>query len=328
MRKSLCILTCLMISLISYGQKNIGSIVGLDPVFDQLIDRNTPIQVLSEGFMWAEGPVWVRKFNCLLFSDVPANCIYKWSSEAGVTLFLSPSGFTGLMPYSRESGSNGLIINDNGELVTCEHGDRRISVMPLAHGGKRTLTDNYNGNTFNSPNDIVQKSNGDYYFSDPIFGLPEDSAATKMRGLYRLSQSGKVNLLIDSLTPNGLTFSPDEKFLYVSQSLTDKPYIFSYEVGEDGTLHNGKLFFDGTSLVKAGFPGLPDGMKADMYGNLFACGPGGVLVISSQGKLLGRIDTGKATANCNWGDDGSTLYITAHTLLCRVTTKTKGAVFP
>jgi gluconolactonase len=117
-----------------------------------------------------------------------------------------------------------------------------------------------------------------------------------------------------------------KKLLYVSQSLPDKPFIFSYEVSPDGTLRNGKLFFDGTNLVKAGFPGLPDGMKADIHGNLFAGGPGGVLVLSPQGKLLGRIDTGEATANCNWGDDGSTLYITAHTLLCRIKTNTKGMI--
>jgi gluconolactonase len=198
--------------------------------------------------------------------------------------------------------------------------------MPLSDGGKRTLADNFQGKPFNSPNDIVQKSNGDYYFTDPAYGLPADAPRNVM-GVYRISKDKTVTLLINNLTPNGLAFSPDEKILYVAQSLPVKAIIMSYPVKQDGTLGEGKIFFDATPMVQQGLQGLPDGLKIDIHGNVFSTGPGGVLVISPSGKLLGRIDTKQLTANCAWGDDGSTLYITANMLLCRIKTKTKGAGF-
>lgn len=309
-------------------QKTTGQIISLDPHFDLLIDKNAKIEVLADSFLWAEGPVWVKDGKYLLFSDVKRNTIFKWEEGKGISVFLTPSGYTGRMKYSDEPGSNGLTMNNLGELVACEHGDRRVSAMPLAAGGKRTLADNYQGRFFNSPNDVVQKSNGDYYFTDPAYGLPADSQShTNTMGVYRISKKGIVTLLIDNMTPNGLAFSPDEKILYVAQSLPDKAIIKSFPVKADGTLGAGKVFFDATSMVKQGLKGLPDGMKTDVSGNLFATGPGGVLVISPAGKLLGRIDTAQPTANCAWGDDGSALYITANMLLCRIKTKTKGKGF-
>lgn len=209
----------------------------------------------------------------LLFSDVKQNTIFKWKEGEGISPFLKPSGYTGRMTYSDEPGSNGLIINKNGELVACEHGDRRISAMPLSHGGKRTLADNYQGRPFNSPNDIVQKSNGDYYFTDPAYGLPDDSPRNVL-GVYRLSQDKNVTLLIDDLTPNGLAFSPDEKILYVAQSLKARAIIMSYPLKPDGTPGKGKIFFDATSMVQQGLQGLPDGLKTDIHGNVFSTGPG------------------------------------------------------
>lgn len=322
-----CLFLCLCSLPLLYAQKTIGRILPEDPAFNTLVDPAARIEVLCGGFTWSEGPVWVKQLGSLLFSDVPQNAIYKWKQEEGVSLFMHPSGYSGILPYSGEPGSNGLIINDKGQLVACEHGDRRISAMSLNHSGKRTLADNYKGRLFNSPNDIIQKSNGDYYFTDPIYGLPADSVtAQRIKGVYRLSKTGTVDLLVDSLTPNGLAFSPDEKTLYVSQSLPEKPYILSYKVNSDGTLFDGKIFFNASALLQKGLPGLPDGMKTDINGNLFATGPGGLLVISAAGKLLGRIETSDATSNCSWGDDGSSLYITAHTLLCRVKTKTKGVI--
>ncbi len=308
------------------AQKTIGNLVSADPAFFDLVDKNAVIELLADGFLWSEGPVWVKDGGYLLFSDVKQNTIFKWQKEKGVTPFLKPSGYTGTGNYSDEPGSNGLIINRQGQLVACEHGDRRVSVMPLSNGGKVTLTDNYNGTRYNSPNDVVQKSNGDYYFTDPAYGLPTQKTTNKM-GVYRLSANGKITMLVDSLTPNGLAFSPDEKVLYVAQSLIDKAFIMRYAVKNDGTLADGKLFFDATYLVKKGLPGLPDGLKVDVKGNLFATGPGGVLVISPSGKLLGRIDTTDMTANCNWGNDGSVLYMTVNNKLCRIQTKTKGAGF-
>ena len=329
MKKIYCILITAIISYFSHAQqRTIGQTVSLDPGFDLLVDKNAKIEVLADSFMWSEGPVWVKDGNYLLFSDVKRNTIFKWKDGEGLSVFLKPSGYTGINKYSDEPGSNGLTINNRGELVACEHGDRRVSTMSLSAGGKRTLADNYRGKLFNSPNDIVQKSNGDYYFTDPAYGLPPDSLSkNKKLGVYRISKNGIVTLLVDDMTPNGLAFSPDEKILYIAQSLKEKAIIMSFPVKADGTLGAGKVFFDATNMVEKGLPGLPDGLKTDVKGNLFATGPGGVLVISPSGKLLGRIDTTQPTANCAWGDDGSTLYITANMLLCRIKTKTKGIGF-
>lgn len=307
-------------------KQTVGKIISLDPKFYELIDSNATIEVLADGFGWSEGPVWIKDGNYLLFSDVKKNIIFKWKEGEGATPYFQPSGYTGSGKYSDEPGSNGLILNNMGELVACEHGDRRVSAMSLQTKAKRTLTDNYKGRKFNSPNDIVQKSNGDYYFTDPPYGLPGQKS-TEVLGVYRLAKNGAVTLLIENLTPNGLAFSPDEKILYVNQSLPDKAYIYAYDVKDDGTLVNGRLFFDATPMVKQGLPGLPDGLKVDKKGFIFSTGPGGVLVLSPQGKLLGRIDTLQPTANCAWGNNGSVLYITANNLLCRIQTTTKGVGF-
>jgi gluconolactonase len=332
MKKLIFILAAISFACNSFcQQRTIGQIVSLDPAFDDLIAKGTNIEILADSFAWSEGPVWVKDGKYLLFSDIPNNTIFKWKEGEGISVFLKPSGYTGILPYSKEPGSNGLIINKKGELVACEHGDRRISAMPFATGGKRTLADNYQGKRLNSPNDIIQKSNGDYYFTDPAYGLPggEKSAIreSKIMGVYRISANGTVTLLIDNLLPNGLAFSPDEKILYVGQSNGDQPIIMAYPVKADGTLGTGKIFFDGTSMNKQGLKGAPDGMKVDGKGNIFTTGPGGIVVISPAGKILGRIETTQPTANCAWGDDGSSLYITANMFLCRIKTKTKGIGF-
>jgi gluconolactonase len=323
----LCVaLSCINIAL--YAQpRTIGKIIKVDPRFDALIDQDAKLEILADSFAWSEGPVWVKSGGYLLFSDIPNNTIFKWKEGEGLSVFLKPSGYTGRMPYSQEPGSNGLIINLKGNLVACEHGDRRISEMPLSKGGKRTLADNYNGKRLNSPNDIIQKSNGDYYFTDPAYGLPgrdkDTTRDTKYMGVYRISTNGKVTLLLDSLLPNGIAFSPDEKILYVGESDGSRPYVMAYPVKPDGTLSKGKIFFDCSSLNKAGLSGAPDGMKVDKHGNIFTTGPGGILVIDSKGVLLGRIETTQPTANCAFGEDGS-LYITANKWLCRIRTKTGG----
>ncbi len=329
MKKIFCILIAVSVTYLCNAQKTTnGHIISLDPRFDLLVDKNEKVEILADSFIWAEGPAWVKDSDYLIFSDVKRNTIFKWKDGEGISEFLRPSGFTGRMRYSDEPGSNGLIINKRGEVVACEHGDRRISTMPLAGGGKRTLADNYHGKFFNSPNDIVQKSNGDYYFTDPAYGLPKDSAGPgNVLGVYRISKNGEVTLLTDNMTPNGIAFSPDEKILYIIQSLPEKPVIMSFPVKQNGTLGEGKVFFNAAAMLKENPKDLPDGMKTDVQGNLFATGPGGVLVISPSGKLLGKINTPQRAANCAWGDDGSTLYITASSLLCRIKTKTKGIGF-
>ena len=333
MKNILLFTTFILVSYISSAQKKyIGQIARLDPGLDNIIDKNAKIEVIGDGFLWSEGPVWVKNGGYLLFSDVPANIIYKWKEGEKITEFLKPSGYTGTMPYGDEPGSNGLTINNLGQLISCEHGDRRISAMPLAIGGKKTLADNYLGKRFNSPNDIVQKSNGDYYFTDPPYGMPkkekDSSRETALFGVYRIGKNGLVSLIIKDLTrPNGLAFSPDEKTLYVAQSDPEKAYLMAYPVLADGKVGKGKIFFDATPMVKQGLKGLPDGLKIDKKGNIFTTGPGGILVISPLGKLLGKIETGEATANCAFGNDGSVLYITADMFLLRIQTKTIGVGF-
>jgi len=312
--------------------KTIGKIDRYDAALDKILDAITKIEVLGEGFVWSEGPVWVKDGGFLLFSDVPTNTIYRWKKGEEITEFLKPSGYTGISPYSDEPGSNGLIINQLGNLVSCEHGDRRLAEMPLNFGGKRTLADNYLGKRFNSPNDVVQKSNGDYYFTDPPYGLRQKendpSRETALFGVYRVEKTGKTTLIIEDLTrPNGLAFSPDEKTLYVAQSDPDRAYLMAYPVLVDGKVGKGKIFYDMTSMVKQGLKGLPDGLKIDKKGNIFTTGPVGILILSPEAKLLGRIDTGEATANCAFGSDGSVLYITADMYLLKVQTLTIGNGF-
>jgi gluconolactonase len=316
-----------LFSQLGFAQKTIGKLVSLQPEFYELIDVNAKIEVLGEGYKWAEGPVWVKSEGYLLFSDVPNNVIYKWKDGEGVTPFLKPSGYTGILPYSNEPGSNGLLINTKNELVSCEHGDRRIAAMPLNNGGKRTLSDNFNQERLNSPNDICQKKSGEYYFTDPPYGLPKqenDPARVLDFGVYRINNQGVTELLINNLTrPNGICFSPNEKFIYITQSDPKSAIIMRYPVLPNGKLGKGTVFFDATPMVNQGLVGLLDGIKIDAKGTIFSTGPGGVLVINSSGKLLGRIETGQPTANCAFGSDGY-LYITANMILCRIMTRTRG----
>jgi gluconolactonase len=308
---------------------SLGTIHRYDARLDELIPKDAKIEILGSPFLWAEGPVWVKDGGFLLFSDVKRNFVMKWKEGEGVSVYLNPSGYTGRFPYSEEPGSNGLILDHKGQLVSCEHGDRRVSVLTRG-GGKRTLVDNYEGKRLNSPNDGCFKSNGDLYFTDPPYGLPSQESPLReldFCGVYRLSPDGKLTLLTKECTrPNGIAFAPDEKILYVAQSDPKAAIWKSFPVQEDGTLGPGKVFYDVTEhFGKKEMPGLPGGMKVDAHGNLFATGPGGCYVFGPDGKLLGRIDTGQKTANCAWGNDGSVLYLCVDMYICRVKTTTKGA---
>jgi gluconolactonase len=313
----------------------LGTIERKDPKFDDLIPKDAAIEILAGGFDWSEGPVWVKDGNYLLFSDIPKNMIWKWSEKDGLKEYLKPSGYTGADKFTgKEPGSNGLALDKDGKLTLCMHGDRRLAKRD---GDKFvTLADKYDGKRLNSPNDLAFKSNGDIYFTDPPYGLPgimeDKNKELDFQGVYRLTPKGELTLLTKEMTrPNGIAFSPDEKTLYVANSDPDKAIWMAFPVKADGTLDKGKQFFDTTALVKekdkegkAKFPGLPDGLKVDKAGNVFATGPGGVFVFDKDGKHLGTLATGVPTANCGWGDDGTTLYITADKQLVRVKTKTKG----
>ena len=306
----------------------LGRIVREDPRLDQLIPPDAKIEVLAGGFEWAEGPVWYPPAGGLLFSDIPNNAVILWKEGIGTSVYMKPSGYTGVAKYSAEPGSNGITVDNQGRLVFAEHGDRRISVLEK-EGGKRTLVDNYMGKRLNSPNDVIFDSQGNMYFTDPPYGLPKQANDPAREldffGVFRMSKEGKVSLVTQEMTrPNGIALSPDEKTLYVAQSDPKAAIWRAFPVNNDGTVGTSRVFADATSMVGK-LRGSPDGLKVDVQGNLFATGPGGIHVYSPDGKLLGRIETGEATANVAWGDDGSTLYITADMYLCRVKTKTKGA---
>jgi gluconolactonase len=266
---------------------------------------------------------------------VKENTVFKWKQGEGAKPYLKPSGYTGTPPRGEELGSNGLTIDPSGHLTLCQHGDRRVARMdaPLASPAPKftTLAGNYQGKKFNSPNDLVFKRNGDLYFTDPAYGMEKgwDDPARELpfAGVFRRTPSGDVTLLTKDMTrPNGLAFSPDEKLLYVAQSDETAAIWRVFDVKPDGTIANSRVFFDATSMTK-GKKGLPDGMKIDTEGNLYATGPGGLFIISPQGKHLGTIVTGQATSNCAFGDDGHTLYMTADYFVMRVRLKAKGQGF-
>ncbi len=292
----------------------------------KLIDSTAKVEELGKGFSWAEGPVWVADLNALLFSDVPENKIYKWSEKDGLSVFLSPSGFTDTTKVKKGDGSNGLALDAEGDLVLCQHGDRRISSLKSGlqnpSANYIALADNYLGKKFNSPNDLAIKRNGDIYFTDPPFGLKnENDREIKFNGVYKVNQNGEVTKLTDTITmPNGIAFSPDEKTIYICNSDPKKLYIYSFQTDAKGEFSKPQIFFDATPYAKNG-PGSPDGMKVSKNGNIFATSPGGVFIISPKGKVLGIIHTSKSTANLAFDADQKYLYMTTTDRLLRVKLK-------
>ncbi|MBI4602037.1 MAG: SMP-30/gluconolactonase/LRE family protein [Planctomycetes bacterium] len=310
----------------------VGSIERADPRLDKLIPLDARIEKLAEGFEWSEGPAWVKDGGFLVFSDVPRNHVLRWKEGEGLSVFLKPSGYTGEAKRGGEPGSNGLAVDAEGRLVLCQHGDRRVARREKDGKTFTTLADRHDGKRLNSPNDLAYRSNGDLYFTDPPYGLEkgmgDPAKELDFQGVYRVTAKGELTLLTKEVqAPNGIALSPDEKTLYVANSDGRKAVWYAFEVKEDGTLGPSRTFFDSTAWVQAGKKGVPDGLKVDVDGNLFATGPGGVCIFAPDGTHLGTIATGEATANCAWGDDGSTLYITADMYLLRVKTTTKGKGF-
>ena len=308
----------------------VGRIERLDSRFDGLVPPGAKLEKVADGLEWAEGPVWDSKNGVLLLSDVVRNVILRWKPGAGLTEFVRPGGYSGTTPFTgREPGSNGLAFDPQGRLVACQHGDRRVARRE-ADGRFTAIADRYEGKRFNSPNDLVIKSNGDVYFTDPPYGLPKlfDDPGKELafQGVYRAT-GGAVTLLTKELSmPNGIAFSPDEKTLYVSNSDPKNPTWTAFSVNADGTLGPGRQFAEASAWVKD-TEGLPDGIKVDRQGNVFSAGPGGIHVFAPDGTRLGRIETGVKTGNLNWGEDGSVLYIAANHWILRLQTTTKGKGF-
>ncbi len=304
----------------------------LDDRFHALIAPDTKIEKIADDLLWSEGPLWDARNKTLLFSDIPRNRVMQWHEEKGVSVFLERSGYTGAAPFTgKEPGSNGLTFDPQGRLTLCQHGDRRVSRRE-ADGTMKPLAVGYNGKKLNSPNDLVFDDKGNLWFTDPPYGLPGTfKDATKelpFQGVYRVAPDGAIKLATQELeAPNGLAFTPDFKTLYVANSQAHAPIWKAYTVKADGTLDQGRVFADSTRYYKQG-DGVPDGLKVDVHGNVFATGPGGVLIYSPDGTLLGRILTGVPTANVAFGEDGATLFITANHRVLRLRTKTRGMPLP
>jgi gluconolactonase len=302
-----------------------GSIERIDPSLDEIILPGAVVEMIAEGFEWSEGPLWVENQKMLLFTDVPKNTIYKWTEEKGAEVYLTPSGHTGPDPISNESGANGLALNDKGELLLCQHGDRKVARMNSAIEQPSpyftSIASVYNGKRFNSPNDLTFY-NGDVFFTDPPYGLAADSLREiPFQGVYKVTARGNVLLLIDSLTrPNGIAFSPDHKKMYVANSDPDKARWYVYEMSDSSTILSGKILYDATSFTKTE-KGLPDGLKVDSKGNLFATGPGGAWIFNATGSLIGKVKLPEATANCALSTDEKTLYLTSDMYLLRLKLK-------
>lgn len=305
-------------------KKFVGSIERLDPALDQLIAREAQPEIIGEGFDWSEGPVWIESEKMLLFSDVPKNIIYKWTEEKGIETFLTPSGYTGTIPRGGEPGANGLTLNKEGQLVICQHGDRRVALLTAPFKKPKpefkTLADNYQGKKLNSPNDVVVDNQGNLFFTDPPYGLlknvNDSSKQTPFQGVYKVKPDGTVILLVDSLTrPNGIALSPDQQTLYVANS--DQPVAkwYSFHIKGD-SLTDAKIFY--STKYADGEKGAPDGMRVDKNGNLFATGPGGIWIFNEAGKVLGRIHLPEATANCAFSADGKMLFLTSDMYLLRM----------
>jgi gluconolactonase len=313
------------------------SLVRLDPALDQLVAADAKVEKIASGLKFAEGPVWVRKPGYLLFSDIPANVIDKWTPDGKVSPVVNPSGFTGTddsmagVPITNGFetvfliGSNGVTLDKQGRIVFAAHGDRGI--VRIEKDGKRTvLADHYEGKRLNSPNDLVYRSDGTLYFTDPPAGLRPVNREFPQKelpfnGVYSIAKDGTLRLATKEVSfPNGLAFSPDEKYLYVDD--TAKQLITRFTVQPDGSLAAGQLFFDMSGIKE---PGVADGMKLDKKGNLYCTGPGGLLVISPEGKHLGTIRAPELPANVAFGDsDGKTLYMAARTGLYRIHLKLEG----
>ncbi len=312
----------------------------LDPAANNIIPDGAALRKLATGYTWTEGPIWIHD-GYLLFADIPSNTIRKLPPKGAVTIYLQPSGYEGSAPFGgREPGSNGMTLDTRGRLTVAGHGQRDVyRIEALSEPSKTTiLADTFQGKRLNSPNDLVYKSDGSLYFTDPPYGLPtqrdnDPKKELKINGVYRIAgaleqepgappQRDNLQLLIADLPrPNGIVFSPDEKYLYVSNSEPQKIWM-RYRVLADGTLTDGEIFYDATSDTR---PGGPDGIKVDQAGNLYGSGPGGVWIFSPAGKHIATILMPENVANLNWGGDyGKSLFITASSSVYRIDLKIAG----
>jgi gluconolactonase len=297
--------------------KTIGTFERLDPAFDAIVSADAKAEIIAEGFDWVEGPLWVESHKMLLFSDIPQNKVYKWTEEKGHEVYLYPSGYTDSLPRGGEIGSNALTLDNSGNLVLAQHGNRQIARMnaPLDQPKPDyiSIANSYGGKKFSSPNDVIVSSTGEVYFTDPPYGLEKyvDDPLREMDyfGVFKVKKDGTVILLVDSISrPNGIAFFPGEKKILIASSDPEKPNWYIYDV-EGDKLTNGKIFYSVAGYDKS-LKGLPDGFKIDKNGNVITSAPGGILFLNSEGKLLGKLNLDEATSNISLSSDEKTIYIT------------------
>ncbi len=334
LRFVLLFLFAMALSAAALAQDVPTDIQKLDPALDQIVPANAKLERVATGFdRWLEGPVWTHA-GTLLFAEIPANNIDQWTPGKGSSVFIHPSGYTGAAPYKGpEPGSNGMALDSKGRVTVAGHARRNVwrleSLNPNAQ--ITVLADSYQGKKLNSPNDLTYKSDGSVYFTDPPYGLPTQGDHDPLKelqfnGVYRIPNAAKqkpgappdrakLQLIVKDLSrPNGIVFSPDEKYLYVSDTATK--HWMRYAVQPDGSVKDGMVFCDASGVHA---PGQPDGIRVDKKGNLYGSGPGGVWIISPEGKHLGTVKIPQMVSNVAWGDvDGKTLYITASTSIYRI----------
>jgi gluconolactonase len=321
--------------------QNKAEVERLDHGLDAIVPENATLEKLTDGFKWTEGPVWTRA-GYVLFAEIPSNRIMKWVPGGKTTVFMQGMGYSGSAAFGGpEPGTNGMTLDATGRLTVAGHARRSVfRLESLAKGAAlTTLAERYEGKRLNSPNDLVYRADGSLYFTDPPYGLPTQSdqdpkKELSFNGVFRIPNAlshpagappddSKLQLIIKDLTrPNGIAFSPDQKVLYIAVSDPNHKVWMRYDVNPDGTVKNGRVFFDATSSKADGGP---DGIKVDKEGNLYGSGPGGLWIFSPQGRHLGTVKISERMANLNWGDaDGKTLYITASSSLYRIRLKIAG----
>tara|TARA_S200000501_G_scaffold378960_1_gene445459 strand:+ start:3062 stop:4078 length:1017 start_codon:yes stop_codon:yes gene_type:complete len=312
----------------NYTRLTRGNVQIFDESAKIFVNEDSRIELLADSLFLSEGPLWIERLNSLIFTQVASNKVFKWNENDGLSVYLDSSGYTGIVPAEPDGlvGSNGMVLNSNGDLILAQHGDRRVAKLIDWDNETpefETLAGGYNDKLFNSPNDLVYADNGDLYFTDPPYGFGLEKLLTSelkeqpVNGVYKLTKSGEVVLLVeDILLPNGIAISNDNKTLYVNSSDVEYPIITKFDITENG-LENREIFFDGSELIKSS-EGWFDGLKVHSSGNIFSTGPGGVLILTPEGKHLATIGTTSNALNCAFGNNEEYLYITALDYLARV----------
>ena len=308
-----------------------GTLIKYDEALDSIIAPDAKADIIATGYEWSEGPLWIEAQQFLLFSDVPTNTIYKWTEKEGASVYLQPSGYTGKTPSPcKEPGSNGLTLDPDGKLVLCQHGDRQMGRMDASLDQPKAvytaLATHYEGKRFSSPNDCVFSPDGELFFTDPPYGLKtqDDTDSLKelpFNGVYQLKKNGEVSLVINSITrPNGLAFFPGTRKLLVACSDTDQPDWHLIDMDTDSMMAV-SLFYSAKEERKTMKTGLPDGLKINQQGIVFASGPGGVYIFNKEGKKLGLLKLDAPASNCALSTDEKTLYITNDMQVLRIQLK-------